>query len=194
GGFIVGIVLDRRFRFFQALRHAALDHVVILLILRLLVIHFAIGGGDLHFRQFSDLERAVPIFSGENRVGLGAFFIGLVGIVGAGHNPCTQICLVLDRGIQHRDRFVGFFVVGIVLKNVLVGFDRVAALLYVVSLVDTRFVLLVNDARHKDRRGLVTGIERQRTLGVLFRYVEMAFLVRLRRFVQLVLCSNLADE
>src|SRR6185503_13557449 len=101
GGFIVGIVLDRRFRFFQALRHAALDHVVIFLVLWLLVIHFAFGGGDLHFGQFSDLERAVPIFSCKNRVGLGAFFIGLAGIICAGHDPSAQICLVLDRGVQH---------------------------------------------------------------------------------------------
>src|ERR1044072_9015115 len=52
----------------------------------------------------------------------------------------------------------------------------------------------MDDARDEDKCGAVAGVERQGSLGVLFRVFEMAFLVRLRGFVQLVLGSYFADK
>jgi hypothetical protein len=52
----------------------------------------------------------------------------------------------------------------------------------------------MDNTSDEDKCGAVAGIERQCPLGVLFRVFEMAFLVRLGGFVQLVLGSHFAHK
>src|SRR6185436_11213395 len=74
------------------------------------------------------------------------------------------------------------------------GFDCVLGALNVVRLIDSWLVLLVNDARDENRRRWIVRIESQRAFGVLFRHVEVAFLVGLGGFVQFVLGADLINH
>src|SRR4030095_3416453 len=114
-----------------------------------------------------------------DRVSFGAFLLRLTRIVGASEYPLAQVGLVLGGGVQHRNRFVSFLVVRIVLQHALVGLDRIASSLQGVGGVHARLVLLVHDAGNENQRCLVIWIERECAFGVLLGLFEMAFLIRL---------------
>jgi len=52
----------------------------------------------------------------------------------------------------------------------------------------------VHNASDENQRCSIIGIERECAFGVLLGLFEMAFLIRLGRFIQLVICSDFADQ
>src|SRR5258708_36057517 len=123
---VVGIELDCGLRLLEALNHAALYLIKILLLSWLLESYLCratLGRSLLHVGQFRDLERAIPIFAGENSVSVGALFVAHTGIAGRLHDPVTQVLFVLGEGVEHGDRLVGFLGGGSVLQGLFVSVD-----------------------------------------------------------------------
>src|SRR5258708_6406031 len=194
---VVGIELDCGLRLLEALNHAALYLIKILLLFGLLESHLGratLGRSLLHVGQFRDLERAIPIFAGENSVSVGALFVAHTGIAGPLHDPVTQVLFVLGEGVEHGYRLVGFLVGGIFLQDLFVSFDRFLGLGNIVWGVNALLVLLVNDTRNENGSGRVIGIKVQRALRVRFGFLDVSVSVGLSGIVKLALRPYLIDD
>src|SRR5258708_879940 len=194
---VVGIELDCGLRLLEALNHAALYLIKILLLSWLLESYLCratLGRSLLHVREFRDLKRAIPIFPGENGVRVGALFAADAGVVGPLHDPVAQVLLVLSESVKHGYRFVGFLIGRISLQDLLVGLDRLLGFGDIVRGINALLVLLVNDTRNENGSGRVIGIEVQRALRVRFGFLDVSVPVGLGGIVKLALRSYLIDD
>src|SRR5205823_6702235 len=104
------------------------------------------------------------------------------------------VLIIVDRGIQNRNRFERLIVLWIILQDDLVGLDSVFCFLNVIGRIDAGLVLLVDDAGDKNRRRFVGWIQRERATSMQLGVFEVPFFVGLRCFVQFVLGPHLGNQ